>query len=132
LSGIPTREGGYYGCILLNKLIEANENDAFIYKQNENRWLEVLGNKNKFDLYKEERQKHDGRRNSTVDPLVDKYCQNQTIQGIQDIKWAELVKEFVAKDVCSVDTLNKSCNRLIEQGKLTKPEKGIYRCVAKA
>jgi hypothetical protein len=127
LSEIPSREGGHYGCLLFHKIIQCDENEAFLYIQNENRWLESKGTKNKFDLYKEESQKSDGRIGSINDVRIKEYILNQANQGNQEVLTAELNREFVESGVCSTDTLHAALKRLLKEGSIVKPRKGTYK-----
>ena len=126
LSEIPGRDGGNYGCILFHKHIESNPNDAFIYRQKTDRWFEVLGRKNKFDLYKEHQAKIDGRYGSEHDSKIELYIKNQTTQHNMPTTTAELNNQFVLSDKMSTDTLHKSLHRLQDKGTITKPKTGNY------
>lgn len=127
LSNIPTESGGKYLCMLYNKYIQTDNTKAILYKINEDNWLEKQGEANIFRLYST--TKTDYRQNSTNKNLIFDFFQNQKSQGSQDISSADLMEAFVNNDIktMSKDTLYKSLDKLQEEGKIEKPEKGVYQ-----
>lgn len=61
--------------------------------------------------------------------MIFDFFQNQKSQGSQDISSADLMEAFVNNDIktMSKDTLYKSLDKLQEEGKIEKPEKGVYQ-----
>lgn len=127
LSNIPTESGGKYLCMLFNKYIETDNTKAILYKINEDNWLEKLGEANIFKLYSN--TKPDKRQDSTNKDLIYNYFQSQSSQGSQNVSSKDLMKIFVNNftQTMSKDTLYKSLDKLLEEGKIEKPEKGVYQ-----
>lgn len=127
LSNIPTESGGKYLCMLYNKYIETDNTKAILYKINEENWLEKLGEANRFHLYST--TKPDKRQDSTNKDLIYNYCQSLSSQGSPTTSSADLMKMFVSNDTKTMakDTLYKSLDKLQEEGKIEKLEKGVYQ-----
>jgi hypothetical protein len=128
---IPTAEGGTYICHLFNKFQYADENDANLFKMDENKWVRHIRTTNKFTLYKEENIKEDKRYDSSNEDLIYNYFVNQNGQGSQDISASQLSKEFVETNTMSKDTLYKNIGKLVGSEKIARVEKGMYKIIEK-
>lgn len=123
-ANIPTREGGNYSCMLFNKDAEKSNNDASIYKFNENYWITSIGVTNKFDLYEE--SKKDGRYDNNNRELIYNYISSRYSQDSQTSTTAEMMKTYVSSNTMSKQTYYDSINYLMENEKIEKIEKGVY------
>lgn len=126
LGNIPTHKGGNYLCMLFNKYIEKNDTEATLYKINKYNWLENIGIANKHSLYAE--TKVDYRIKTDNKDLVYKYIQSQYSQNSQATLTGDLKVKFVENDTktMSKDTLHKSLEKLINEGKIESKEHGKY------
>ena len=124
---IPTAKGGNYSCMLYNKYIEKDDTTAQLYKMSSSGWIELLGTDNKFNLYKNYKDK-DGREDSTNPDLIYDYIVSQASQGSQQTITADLMKTFVTNDTrtMSKDTLHVSLKKLEDADKIAKVKTGIY------
>jgi len=132
MANIPTEKGGNYLCMLNNKFVEKDDTTAFLYKNNENGWIEFIGRRNKFSLYKSfSNLKVDGRYDDTNEKCIYNYFQNQYSQGIQTISTSTIANDLVFSDkpTMSTDTFHKAKNRLIEKEKIKKVRHGVYSLV---
>lgn len=131
LGNIPTQKGGNYLCMLYNKYIEKDDTTATLYKVDKDNWVENIGKANKFDLYTN--VKIDYRVDSTNRDLIYNYIQSQHSKGSQATLTAELKKTFVENDTktMSKDTMHKSLDKLMEDGKIESKKRGEYQIIMK-
>ncbi len=124
-SNIPTKEGGNYSCMLYNKDIQNDDNQATIYKINNYGWFENLSVENKYVLYEE--RKMDFRINSkNKDELLD-FFKSSDSSDSSAISTSELTKYFVDKNIMSKTTLFECLKKLVKEGAILREENGLYR-----
>lgn len=127
LSNIPTESGGKYISMLYNKYIDTDSTNVILYKINEEKWLEKLGEANVYHLYFN--RKTDNRIDSRNKDSIYDYFKSQSSQGIQRITATDLMTVYVSGVVktMSKDTLYKSLDKLKTEGKIESTEKGVYQ-----
>jgi hypothetical protein len=127
LGNIPTGKGGNYLCMLFNKYIEKDDTAASLYKINKDNWVEYLGEENKHKLYVD--SKPDYRTCTKNKDLIYDHINSQHSQYSLPTSTGELKKVFVENNtkIMSKDTLHKSLDKLMEEGKIDNPKHGTYQ-----
>lgn len=131
---IPTSKGGNYSCMLYNKDAEKTNNEATVYRFDNNKWIEKLEVTNVFELYKDSKGTQlDGRINSrnkdeVFDLIYSRYSQDSLVTTTRNLK-----EEFVWTKTMSKQTLHDSINKLIDEKEIQRydGEKGKYVPVMK-
>jgi AAA domain len=120
---IPTSKGGCYSCMLYNKDAEKSNNQAIIYRFNENKWIEKLEETNVFKLYKESKDVHvDGRVNSKNKECIYNFIDSQYSQGSQFTSTRDLKAEFLWTETMSKQCLHDCLNKLIDENRIMRPD----------
>lgn len=127
LSSIFGPRCGNYMCTLTNKYFAVHDN-VELYTINETNWLENIGNANKYSLYDDD-TKIDFRIDHTNRNLLNDFIQSQYSQHGQATLTGDLMKTFVQNEshTMSKDTLHKSLDKLVIDGKIEFVRKGIYQ-----
>lgn len=130
MARVPSEEGGSYLTLLENKHIPSDDNKANLYSINQIGWVEKIGEDNKFNLYKPNKQL-DGRVNDENKTQLLNYFEDQstsTTSTTSTIPISELKNYFTEGPSKSMveSTLYYSIKGLLGDGSIKRVKKGVY------
>ncbi|WP_028890807.1 AAA family ATPase [Tenacibaculum sp. 47A_GOM-205m] len=125
LGNIPTARGGNYCTMIYNKDAIKDNTKAYLYRFNQDSWVENIGSENVFNLYND--VKVDGRTDSKNKERVYDFIQSLDSQGSLTISASILQNQFVKTSTMSKQTLYTCLNKLESEDLIEKEEKGIYK-----
>lgn len=103
---------------------EDNENVTLL-KLNEHQWFNVVGTADEAKLL----SAFDGRRDDWNKLQILEFLQKRSSEGA-DVTTKDLMQHFVASGICSKETLYSRLKGLMDEGKVIRLAKGLYKAAA--
>lgn len=137
-ANVPYKDDESYLSMLYNKHVPGEKSTSYVYKFNDNGWVQNIGAVNKYDLYT--KQDVDYRTVSDNKEKIYQYFLSTasqagtTSQGVKTISVdaKSLAKEFVVSKIMAKDSLFRNLKVLTQEKIITRSSKGVYSFTPKS